>query len=486
MTIVQEKTERIAAATTECVIYVRLSQDQRADEAGVDRQLDECREWARNKGWTVREVYVDNDKSATKEGVVRDDFERLLVDLATDPCAILCWHSDRFIRTVRDLDRVIRLKVNVHAIYAGHFDLTTPAGRAVATTITAWAAYEGEQKAERQKSAHRQRIAQGRAFWPRRPYGFNMDGTERTDEAEVLREMYSRVLAGDSLLGTCEWANARGHRTVAGREWCSSSLRDILRNPRNIGRICYLGEEVGDGAWKGIVDEGQFRAVERILADPTRRSGGPRGGRGVVNAFLATIVECGLCGEKGRTLHRSSVTLGRVRLYGCRLGHASARADWLEDHAAALITQRFLAPVDQMGNEPADVEAMRAELETSRFKADELAEMFSEGELSRDQFKNLNAKTQARIKELERDVALAGLDETLHTLLDVDDLENHFEQVMTVREKHAVARRYFDRIVLIPRDKTENARQNATGKPLEGKAQFWVRGETEPRCTYAV
>ena len=42
-------------------IYVRLSLDQHGDELGVQRQEDECRVYAESRGWTVREVIVDNE-----------------------------------------------------------------------------------------------------------------------------------------------------------------------------------------------------------------------------------------------------------------------------------------------------------------------------------------------------------------------------------------------------------------------------------------
>lgn len=138
-------------------IYVRLSEDAQGNELGIERQEKECREYAAARGWTVREVIADNDLSATS-GIVRPGFERLL---ESQPEAILCWHLDRLLRLNEDLERVIALNVNVFSKEAGWFDLSTPAGRAVARTITAWNTYEGEQKALRQKAAHRQRIENG-------------------------------------------------------------------------------------------------------------------------------------------------------------------------------------------------------------------------------------------------------------------------------------------------------------------------------------
>jgi len=120
---------------TRATIYLRQSQDKAGEGAAVSRQLDACRALCHDKGWTVDAVLTDNDVSATT-GRVRPGFEALL---ASNPKRIVVWHVDRLVRLSRDLERVIDLGVNVYAVKSGHVDLSNPAGRAVAKTITAWA-----------------------------------------------------------------------------------------------------------------------------------------------------------------------------------------------------------------------------------------------------------------------------------------------------------------------------------------------------------
>ena len=45
-------------------IYVRISQDRGGAGLGVERQEHECRALAQRLGWTVVDVYCDNDLSA--------------------------------------------------------------------------------------------------------------------------------------------------------------------------------------------------------------------------------------------------------------------------------------------------------------------------------------------------------------------------------------------------------------------------------------
>ena len=64
-------------------IYTRLSSDPDGTSTATERQQQDCRKLATDRGYDVTEVYEDNDTSAYKKGVVRRAFERMLTDLAS-------------------------------------------------------------------------------------------------------------------------------------------------------------------------------------------------------------------------------------------------------------------------------------------------------------------------------------------------------------------------------------------------------------------
>jgi site-specific DNA recombinase len=70
---------------------------------------------------------------------------------------VIVWHSDRLLRRTIDLENYIEvchpLNVATHTVMAGYFDLTTPAGRATAKTLAAWASYEVETSTDCVKAA---------------------------------------------------------------------------------------------------------------------------------------------------------------------------------------------------------------------------------------------------------------------------------------------------------------------------------------------
>lgn len=409
----------------EVCIYVRLSYDVHGNELGVERQERECREYADARGWAVREVFIDNDLSATT-GVERPEFERLL---ASKPSAILCWHLDRLLRVSGDLERVIALGVDVFSKEAGWFDLSNPAGRAVARTVTAWSTYEGEQKAIRQKAAHRQRVdaggltATGRPWWPTRPLGFNLDGTHHDVEAPALRQVYADLLKGGTLAAGVRYLERCGIVTqrsldlgekalrphegpVHGRPWKASSLRPALLKPRNAGIYEYNGEEVGLAAWDGIVEEEIFRAVVRILTNPARRLNGKNsGGFGHRTNLLTGLAKCSKCDHTVRSAWRRNGKGERTyKVYQCGGCHGTTLpADWADSVVTREVIKRvgeWRDALPQADGDPVDVVGLRSRLKALEVSKEELVEDKALGFISRQEMRSGVQKANDEIAKI--------------------------------------------------------------------------------------
>lgn len=392
---------QVTCSCPTCDIYLRLSEDKYGDELGIGRQYDECEPKATANGWRIRHVWADNDLSATT-GVARPKFDGLL---ASNPERVLCWHSDRLVRRSDDLERVIALNINIHTIHAGQLDLSTPAGRAVAKTVTAWAQYEGEQKAERQRAKHRQRVKSGTPWWPTRPFGFEMDGTHREDEAQALRETYAAILNGTSLRKATKMLGER-FRTPKGNEWRASSLRPILVNPRNAGIYSYNGEEVGPASWEPIVPEDVFRAVVRILNSPDRRKNWGRGGYNKRENLLTGIAQCSHCGTGVRAGYRRNkageVTYKTYQCGGCF--KVTLPAEWCDSVVCREVIKRVEVWRDMLPQGPQgadiDVAALRAEEVALGERKAELVEDRALGYISREDMRAGIAKADERLAEI--------------------------------------------------------------------------------------
>lgn len=432
-----------------------MSLDRTGEGLGIARQENECRALCERLGLVVGEVFADNDVSATK-GKLRPSFERLL---ASQPECIVVWHTDRLVRLTRDLERVIDLGVNVHAVTAGDLDLSNPAGRAVARTITAWATYEGEQKGERQRASARQRAKAGQSWWSSRPFGYESDGTLRTAEAEALAVAYRQLLTGASLRTVAASLNEAGHLTCRGNTWTATTLRPVLLNARNAGIRVYEGEEVGPASWAAVVPEETFRAAERLLTDPARRTGG---GGGVPRNLLTGLAVCGKCGGTVKAAWRGTKGTDKAySVYVCResscVSHRTTETDdfVLLKAAEVLASQRhreWMAGQDEAAER--DTVALREEEATLAARLEDLAEAFADGAFVKaSDYAAATAKIRERLEQVTDALATVGSAARLSRFSGLTDVEPILAELdeMTGEERRAAVADVLESVTLLPR-----------------------------------
>src|SRR5829696_2549635 len=264
------------------VIYARISRDRAGAGLGVDRQEADCRQLAERLGWKVVAVFVDNDISAFS-GKRRPAYEEMLREVRAGRVkGVLAWHPDRLHRRATELEEFVTIAeahdLQVQTVTAGTVDLSTPSGRMVARMLGAAAQHEVEQTRRRLRAQKAQAAASGRYRGGPRPYGFEADGiTVKQDEAKIIREATTAVLAGRTLAAVARELNLSGKFTSTGNRWTYARLRDVLTRPRNAGLLSSgrfdrgTGEIIGPATWPKIVDEDTWRAVHKLLIDPSRR-----------------------------------------------------------------------------------------------------------------------------------------------------------------------------------------------------------------------
>lgn len=407
-------------------MYVRQSQDKTGNEAAVERQEASCRMLAEAKGWEEVEVYRDNDKSATS-GKERPEFERLLRDIdAGSVSAVVVFHLDRLTRTIRDLTRVIEAgktkRINIACVHGVSLDLGDPTGVAVATILTAIAAMEVQHKGTRQKAANRQRAVAGKAFWTRRPFGYdrNEQGVFIVDpEAELIRSAAAEVLNGSTLAAIARKWNEAGARTTdvrtgadgtitkAGGLWGVTQVRRLLLNPRYSGKRLYNGEEMeAGGLWEPILSEDTQQALEGVLTDPRRRTAPDD-----LNSkyLLSGICICGKCGNK---MYASPIKAkGKEWMaYRCFGGYCmTRRLDLVDAVVNGVIIGRLSSPdASKMFTSSNDSVALRRKATDLRDRRDALAAMLADGLLSPAAVREQAGRLSSELHQVES--ALSAVD----------------------------------------------------------------------------
>lgn len=393
--------------------------DRHGDELAVTRQLDACRQYAAERGWVVRAEYVDNDISATS-GKARPRFEDLL---QARPSAVVVWHIDRLVRVTRDLERVIDLGADVYAVKAGHLDLSNPAGRAVARTVTAWATYETEQKAVRQKAANDQRAEAGLPYRCQRAFGFEADGlTIRETEAAELRAAADAVVRGATLKSIADDWNGRGIWTAKGGPWRQTTVKQALLSPRNHGLRRHRGEVVGPGVWPAIIDEVTGATVKAILTDPARaRSGPPR------RYLLSGVMRCGKCGLPVV----GAVTKDKGPLYRCPTLHLTRQAPKVDEFITTLVVGRLAQPdaldlFTSGGDGRSRLAEISQKIIDGRARLDGLAEAYAVGAIDAQSLRAGSKRIQEQMEALDAELVAEVVDPALATLSRAADVPGVF------------------------------------------------------------
>jgi DNA invertase Pin-like site-specific DNA recombinase len=169
------------------------------------------RETAGRLGWTVVHKYTDNDKSAAKATVVRDEFEEMLravragrlqdgspvqgvVVVADDRLVRRPGHYERFVEAITYQDG------RVYADARGPKDLYSEDVESMGLFGAVISKMEVRKMQRRMRSSHRARAVNGTPPGGTRPFGWQDDRLAlHPDEAPLLRQAAEDFIAGRSI-----------------------------------------------------------------------------------------------------------------------------------------------------------------------------------------------------------------------------------------------------------------------------------------------
>lgn len=466
-------------------IYCRISHDPSGERLGVNRQQLDCEQEAKRRGWTVAEVYVDDDISAFDRRKVRPEYQRLLTDISGGVRdGVMTWRLDRLHRQPQELEEFIVICDKHHVALAtvtGDIDLSTSHGRLVARTWGAFAAHESEVRGERLRRAARDRAARGLMPPGRiRCYGYDRSGKVVVPaEASVIREGARRLRLGDSLRSIAADFNRRGIPSAMDCQWQAGALRGVLMSPRIAGFSTYHGEAVGRGAWQRILSVKESDRVRAILMDPERRqTNGPLG-----HYLLRRIITCARC-KHFLVMGRSPN--GRVS-YNCRsapgnkrCGTISATAENVEWFIFERICQRLESRelrewLNMTQLSDTRWKRARAALDRAQRQLEQLAQDHARGAITRSEWR---AARPAVYERVQRSRALL-VTESAHTIIseyvgDTARLREDWPSLPHTRQRALVAALIKEVILWPARDPGPTA--------MPTRVQIWWQGEVRPRA----
>jgi hypothetical protein len=369
-------------------------------------------------------------------------------------------------RTNRTLDgyvelRQLCLRTGVLWCYDGRlFDLSKAADRRETARDAAEAEGEADSITDRNNRTVRQSAKRGWMHGPpalgfKRLYdpdtGHLISQEPHPDEAPVVAELFDSVDARESLKSLLPLLRPfRPNMADAG-------LRAVLQNRSYIGIRVHHDQEY-PAAWPALVTEDVFWRVQAILSEPERRTTRTSG----VQHLQTGIALCAVCRAAGQFDEaRMTARLGQVKhrrgsQYRCRINHMTM----MERNLDAVVTEALLTylgsqaarsalrPVASDGElerEQARVQAMTAQLEEARQLAQQFDPVTTLPRLSVASLAGLESallpvlqQAGNRVREL-----LSAGDPLIDRLLNLgaDDLEDAWEDELTLAQKRHVVRR---------------------------------------------
>jgi len=340
-------------------LYTRVSTDQQREKGeSIANQKSRLLEYSNSHGCNSR-LYEDAGFSAKDTN--RPSIRRLLDDVRNDKVKlVLVTKVDRITRRMKDLLDLLELfeKHNVgFKSLTQPIDTSSAMGRGFLNMLGVFAEMERGMVSERVGEDMRHRAKNGKWNGGVVPYGYTSFVLEEkkliksglskekatakastitpekkclylnSDEADVIKKIYTRYISVESLRNVTMWLNDSGFRTRNHQTWAPVSVRRILGNPTYIGKTWYnkraSSKTTGviknrprdewievEGNHPHIIDPRTFKIVKDIL---DRQSNEPR--RKMSDYLLSGLVRCGKCGGSlnGYTLRR--ITKKSPRLY---------------------------------------------------------------------------------------------------------------------------------------------------------------------------
>ncbi|MFJ5547074.1 recombinase family protein [Streptomyces sp. NPDC093225] len=476
-----------ADPTLKCMAaYARISFDGRKKDAhGIEDQHREMDTAARSFGWLLVYRYTDNDRSASREDVVRDDFEQLLNDLRAGQTpegypihGVMAANDDRLYRRPADWERYLKAFTShegrvyhdsngVQDLYAEGFEIKGLVGVAMSLAET-------RKKQRRAKQSHRSRAMRGESVSAWRPFGWDDDKmTLRPPEADAIRTAVHDVISGASVGEiTARWKEA-GFITARGNAFQYNTVKQVLTSARLCGYREIKGELVRDGddqpvvgEWEAVITPKQWYAVKATIKERGRGSGIPTGG--TVHKYLLTgILRCGATLDNGSICNNKMIGikangwLTYKHAYMCKknvdggCNKTYKRGDETDKHIEKLV----IAKLERQAAAAAkDIpEWGRAdELEQALKRRRELERRWQAGEVEDDIFYRNLPGLDVRVKELRAEqakhLALKAAAEEA-----TDDVATAWES-RTLTQKRALVKKTLTTVIAKPGGKTGRAK----------------------------
>ncbi len=328
------------------VIYARFSCDKQR-EASIDDQVRVCREYAVRMGYEVVKVYADYAITGRTDD--RPQFQLMIAEGGISDYVIV-YMMDRFSRGKYDpaIYKKALDEKGVRVLSAVEGIPDSPEGIIYEKMLEGMAACESIKNSIRTKNA-----MTGKAldclYNGDRVFGYSVDPITNKyvineSEARIVREVFNRYIAGETINSIAMTLRARGITTTTGKPANYGFVHRMLHNEKYTG-VYIWGEVRTPGGMPRIIDDATYIKAQGVIVKKNRAK------EEWEEYLLTGKLVCSLCGSSMVGYSARNGKGDKYCYYGCprksKCARKQIRKEFLEGAVADAI-RRKIASEDEV------------------------------------------------------------------------------------------------------------------------------------------
>lgn len=284
-------------------IYARVSTEEQAEEGkSIQTQEILSRKWAKENGYSIQGLFVDEGKSATS--LNRPALQEMLAKCQDKGIveAIIVQDTDRLSRNTLDhltIKSILKKKgIRIVSISQPMID-DSPEGNLIDTIIASVNAFQSQITGRKTSKVLEEKAKLGWYPGGLPPLGYlnssNPSPTGTLDEkivtinrdtAPLIRRMFEMYASGDTTMqDLVKFAEKRGITSPSGRKLGKSSVQWMLKNSFYIGLFQWNGKFY-KGKHEQFISEDLFQKVQEMITLANRRANRKRKHSFLLSGFV--------------------------------------------------------------------------------------------------------------------------------------------------------------------------------------------------------
>ncbi|WP_245208070.1 recombinase family protein [Sediminibacillus dalangtanensis] len=324
-------------------IYTRVSTEEQKTGYSLDAQENTLKEYAKNKGYEIYDVYRDGGYSG--KNFDRPEIQRLFKDLNKDRVdVILIWKVDRLSRNNTDVVNLIDNELTPNnkklVVTSIEMDSSTPTGYMFISLLGTFARYERATIIDRVNSGMKQRAEQG--YWNGGIIlGYDSKNKKlvvNEEESKIVKEIFELRSIGKGYKVITNILNGKGLKTKKGKDFSIAGVKAVLHNHVYRGKLVWRKHAewstkrrkgktdpiIVQGHHEPIISEELWNKVQAVNEAQKKSFTTNRNFNG--NLLLTGLLKCPKCGA-GTVMSKAKGRKGDyIYYYMCQAFHTKGKS----------------------------------------------------------------------------------------------------------------------------------------------------------------